>query len=55
VIERDELASLKEFIVETMSQFEMCFHLALFDVMVHLVVYLVSKIEALGPMYSRGM
>jgi len=24
-IERDELASLKEFVVETMSQFEMCF------------------------------
>ena len=25
VIERDELASLKEFVVETVSQFKMCF------------------------------
>ena len=38
VIERDELASLKEFVVETVSQFEMCFPPTFFDVMVHLVV-----------------
>ena len=51
VIERDELVFLKEFAVETVSQFEMCVPLAFFDVMVHLVVHLVSQIEALGPMY----
>ena len=55
VIERDELASLKEFAVETVSQFEMCFPPAFFDVMVHLVVHLVSQIEALGPMYLHEM
>ena len=49
MIERDELACLKEFAVETVSQFEMCFPSAFFDVIVHLVVHLVSQIEALGP------
>jgi len=55
VIERDELASLNEFRVETVSQFDMCFPLAFFDVMVHLVVHLVSQIEALGLMYLHEM
>jgi len=55
VIERDELASLKEFAVETVSLFEMCFPQAFFDVMVHLVVHLFSQIEALGPMYLHEM
>ena len=50
VIDRAELASLKEFAVETVSQFEMCFPPAFFDMMVHLVVHLVPQIEALGPM-----
>jgi hypothetical protein len=55
VIDRDELASLKEFTVETVSQFEMCFPPAFFDIMVHLVVHLVPQIEALGPMYLHEM
>jgi hypothetical protein len=55
VIDRDELASLKEFAAETVSQFEMCFLLAFFDIMVHLVVHLVPQIEALGPMYLHEM
>jgi hypothetical protein len=41
VIEHDEMASLKEFTVEIVSQFEMCFPLAFFDIMVHLMVHLV--------------
>jgi hypothetical protein len=55
VIDRDELASLKEFIAKTMSQFEMYFPPAFFDIMVHLVVHLVPQIEALGPMYLHEM
>jgi hypothetical protein len=55
VIDRDELASPKEFAVETVSQFEMCFPPAFFDIMVHLVVHLVPQIEALGPMYLHEM
>jgi len=55
VIECDELVSLKEFAVETVSQFEMCFPLVFFNVMVHLVVHLVSQIEALSPMYLHEM
>jgi hypothetical protein len=55
VIDHDELASLKEFVVETVSQFEMCFPPAFFDIMVHLVVHLVPQIEALGPMYLHEM
>jgi hypothetical protein len=55
VIDRDELASLQEFAVETISQFEMCFPPSLFDIMVHLVVHLVPQIEALGPMYLHEM
>jgi hypothetical protein len=55
VIDRDELASLQEFAVETISQFEMCFPPSFFDIMVHLVVHLVPEIEALGPMYLHEM
>jgi hypothetical protein len=55
VIGRDELASLQEFAVEKISQFEMCFPPSFFDIMVHLVVYLVPQIEALGPMYLHEM
>ena len=55
VIDRDELASLQEFAVETISQFEMCFPPSFFDIMVHLVVHLVPQIEALGPMYLHEM
>jgi hypothetical protein len=55
VIDRDGLASLQEFAVETISQFEMCFPSSFFDIMVHLVVHLVPQIEALGPMYLHEM
>jgi hypothetical protein len=55
VIDRDGLASLQEFAVETVSQFEMCFPPSFFDMMVHLVVHLVPQIEALGPMYLHEM
>jgi hypothetical protein len=55
VIDRDELASLKEFAVETVPQFERSFPLAFFNMMVHLVVHLVPQIEALGPMYLHEM
>jgi hypothetical protein len=55
VIDHDELASLKEFVVETVSQVEMCFPPAFFNIMVHLVVHLVPQIEALGPMYLNEM
>jgi hypothetical protein len=41
VIDRDELASLQEFGVETISQFEMCFPPSFFDIVVHLVVHFV--------------
>jgi hypothetical protein len=33
----------------------MCFPLAFFDIMVHLVVHLVPQIEALGLMYLHEM
>jgi hypothetical protein len=55
VIDRDELASLQEFAVETISQFEMCSSPSFFDIMVHLVVHLVPQIEVLGPMYLYEM
>jgi len=55
VIDRDELASLNELVVETVSQFEMCFPPAFFDMIVHLVVHLVPQIEALGPIYLHEM
>jgi len=51
VIDRDELESLQEFTVETVSQFETCFPTSFFDIMVHLVVHLVPQIQALGSMY----
>jgi hypothetical protein len=55
VIDHDELASLKEFAAEIVSQFEMYFPPAFFDIMVHLVVHLVPQIEALGHMYLHEM
>jgi hypothetical protein len=42
VIDRDELESLQEFTVETLSQLEMCFPPSFFNIMVHLVVHLVA-------------
>jgi len=41
VTDRDELESLQEFAVETVSQFEMCFPPSFFDIKVYLVVHLV--------------
>jgi hypothetical protein len=41
VNDRDELASLQEFAVERISQFEMCFPPSFFDIVVHLVVHFV--------------
>jgi hypothetical protein len=55
VIDCDELASLHEFAVDTISQFEMCFLPSFFDIMLHLVVHLVPQTEALGPMYLYEM
>ena len=55
VIDRDELESLQQFAVETVSQFEMYFPPSFFDIMVHLVVHLVPQIQALGPMYLHEM
>jgi hypothetical protein len=55
IIACDELASLQEFIVETISQFEMSFPPSFFDIIVHLVVHLVPQIDALGPMYLHEM
>jgi hypothetical protein len=50
VIDHDELASLREFVVEIISHFDMCFPPSFFGIMVHLVVHLVPQIEVLGPM-----
>jgi hypothetical protein len=55
VIVRDELESLQNFAMETVTQLEMCFPPSFFDIMVHLIVHLVPQIEALGPMYLHEM
>jgi hypothetical protein len=55
VIDKAELPALKEFIVETLCQMEMCFPLAYFDMMPHLMVHMVDQIEQLGPVCLHQM
>jgi hypothetical protein len=55
VITEAELPALKEFIAETICQFEMCFPPSFFDMMVHLMVHMVDQIQELGPVYLHQM
>jgi hypothetical protein len=51
VIDKAELPTLKEFIVETLCQLEMCFPPSYFDIMPHLMMHMVDQIKQLGPVY----
>jgi hypothetical protein len=51
VISEAELQSLKQFITETLCQFEMCFLSSFFDIMPHLMIHMVDQIQELGPVY----
>jgi hypothetical protein len=51
VINEAELPSLKQFIAETLCQFEMCFPPSFFDIMPHLMMHMVDQIQELGPDY----
>jgi hypothetical protein len=44
VIDEAKLPILKEFIVETLCQLEMCFPLSFFDIMPHLMMHMVDQI-----------
>jgi hypothetical protein len=55
VIDEAELPVLKEFIVETLCQLEMCFPPSFFDIMPHLMMHMVDQIQELGPVYLHQM
>jgi hypothetical protein len=55
VIDEAELPGLKQFIVETLCQLEMCFPLTFFDIMPHLMMHMVNQIQELGPVYLHQM
>jgi hypothetical protein len=44
VIDEAELPALKQFIMETLCQFEMCFPPSFFDIMPHLMMHMVDQI-----------
>ena len=44
VIDEAELPGMKQFIVETICQLEMCFPLSFFDIMLHLMMHMVDQI-----------
>jgi hypothetical protein len=55
VINEAELPGLKQFIAETLCQFEMCFPPSFFDIMPHLMMHMVDQIQELGPIYLHQM
>jgi len=55
VINEAELPALKQFIVETLCQLEMCFLPSFFDIMPHLMMHMVDQIQELGPIYLHQM
>ena len=55
VIDEAELPGMKQFIAETICQLEMCFSPSYFDIMPHLMMYMVDQIQDLGPVYLHQM
>jgi hypothetical protein len=55
MIGKKELSCLHDFVVKTQNQLEMCLPFAFFDIMPHLMIHMVHKIEALGPCYLHEM
>jgi hypothetical protein len=55
VIDEAELYVLKEFIMETLCQLDMCFPPSFFDIMPHLMMHMVDQIQELGPIYLHQM
>jgi hypothetical protein len=55
VIDEAELPALKQFIVETLCQLEMCFPPSYFDIMPHLMMHMVDQIQQLSPVYLHQM
>ena len=50
-IHEDELGDLKHFMVKTMGEIEQCFPPSFFDIMSHLMMYMVDQVRWLEPMY----
>lgn len=55
VIDPSMLDKLQADVIITLCQLEMCFPLSFFDIMVHLVSYIVKEIKILGPVYLHNM
>jgi hypothetical protein len=55
VIDEAELPALKQFIVETLCQLEMCYPPSYFDIMPHLIMHMVDQIQQLGLVYLHQM
>jgi hypothetical protein len=55
VIDEAELPVLKQFIVETLCQLEMCFLSSFFDIMAHLMMHMIDQIQKLDPVYLHQM
>jgi len=55
VISEAALPAMKQFIAETLCQFEMCFPPSYFDMMTHLMMHMVDQIHELGPVYLHQM
>jgi hypothetical protein len=51
VIDEAELPGLKQFIMETLCQLEMCFSPSFFDIMPHLMMHMVDQIQELGLVF----
>jgi len=53
VINEAELPALKQFIVQTLCQLEMCFPPSFFDIMPHLMMHMVDQIQELRLVYRH--
>lgn len=48
VINKNEIVTLKLYVVETLCYLEVCFILSIFDIMEHILTNLVGKLELYG-------
>jgi hypothetical protein len=55
VIERESLERLQKDVVQCLVSFELVFPPSFFNIMTHLLVYLVDEISILGPVFLHNM
>lgn len=55
VVDKNEIATLRLYVAETLCYLEICFPPSFFDVMEHTLIHLVDEVELCGPVGGRWM